>query len=901
MTCIMKRQVSFIILLVLGVVASNVSAQVVSSASFLKARQKADVVVPFRVLDEGTATPIEWGLDLAWLDAANIRTGVFYAGRDLIDIVRTSYTATESVADGALSESQVAKIKERAGIIKQYLKNGVSININHDHGDNPNVASWYNSGLASSKVRGQRWAQLIDLSIKKYAELGLTNVVSISPYNEPDFGWGQGNSNSTRKEDFLNIAKSLKNDFNGAYDGVRICGGNTLNDDFALEWWNYLKEYLDEGNTHQLAGSFNNYANFFKTVREYGHHATADELHNTMEAMVGVEYGMQTGIWWGTCEYARSQFMKATYHRNPGKRLAYGEHRNNWTAASLYRHADGTMQLFGGTSERQAVTTSYDFASLDRPVWVNGEPGREYLLVMPGGTGYQTGQTNAETVLDVQSGADIMPHVDGTYKVMNVNSGRLLGLGPNPTSGWNSVTQRGNSSSRYMQWVVAPIEKNGDYSYYTFTLNTGNGMVLDILDWNYNGGADVGVYQGGLGTNEQWYLQYAGNGAFYIRSRYSTRCLEVANSATTMGANVQMGNYTGAKNQQWRFIPANAKPELVAPDAPTALTATPNEASIRLDWTAPTANDVASYTILRSEDGTEYYAIAKDVSGTSFTDNEAADGKEYTYQVYAVDKCYNYSDRSEGVKASVAGGQALVAHLPFESNLNDTTLNGNHAALYGEPQWIEGYTGYMALKLNGEDNFVQLPYTVANHDELTIACWTKWAGGDRWQRLWDFGNGTNQYLFFSPSTDSGMRFAIKDNGDEQQVRTTSTLSRTRWTHVAVTIGANGAVLYIDGEVKAQNESVTIKPSDINPIFNYVGRSQFAADPAYKGNIDDFRIYNYALSAEEIKDLVDTTTGVHAPEMADALPNEVGYDLSGRRVKPDAKGLVVTKGKKVLVK
>ena len=109
------------------------------------------------------------------------------------------------------------------------------------------------------------------------------------------------------------------------------------------------------------------------------------------------------------------------------------------------------------------------------------------------------------------------------------------------------------------------------------------------------------------------------------------------------------------------------------------------------------------------------------------------------------------------------------------------------------------------------------------------------------------------------------------------------------------------MLYIDGEVKAQNESVTIKPSDINPIFNYVGRSQFAADPAYKGNIDDFRIYNYALSAEEIKDLVDTTTGVHAPEMADALPNEVGYDLSGRRVKPDAKGLVVTKGKKVLVK
>jgi hypothetical protein len=35
-------------------------------------------------------------------------------------------------------------------------------------------------------------------------------------------------------------------------------------------------------------------------VRASGHHATNDELHNVMEAMVGAEYGMQTGIWWYT-------------------------------------------------------------------------------------------------------------------------------------------------------------------------------------------------------------------------------------------------------------------------------------------------------------------------------------------------------------------------------------------------------------------------------------------------------------------------------------------------------------------------------------------------------------------------------------------------------------------------
>ena len=138
-----------------------------------------------------------------------------------------------------------------------------------------------------------------------------------------------------------------------------MCGGNTLNSDQALPWYNYLKDQLDEGNTHQLAGSFDNFAQFFTTVREDGKHATGDEMHNVMEAMVGLEYGMQTGIWWGWAEYTRGEFCKASH----GERLAYAEHRPNWTAASVYRAPDGKVQAFGGTSERQAVTTSYRFLS----------------------------------------------------------------------------------------------------------------------------------------------------------------------------------------------------------------------------------------------------------------------------------------------------------------------------------------------------------------------------------------------------------------------------------------------------------------------------------------------------------------------------------------------------------
>ena len=881
-------------------------AQVVSSASFMKAKQRADVTVPYRITDEGVATPIEWGLDLAWLSEDNIRCGAMYAGKDIIDIVRTSFRPSASVASGELSQGQLDTIALRYNIIKKYLKSDITYNINDDHaipGKEENcVVAWYNAPT-SSTARAKRWAQVIDLSIKEYARLGLTNLVSISPFNEPDYGWGQGsNDYNTRMEDFKQIANVLKKNYNGAYDNVRICGGNTLNDDKAYEWWNNMKTVIDEGNTHQLAGSFDNYANFFKQVRQYGHHATADELHNTMEAMVGVEYGMQTGIWWGTCEYTRSQFMKATYHGNPGKRIAYGEHRNNWTAASIYRHPDGKVQLFGGTSERQAYDTRFCFASTDRPTWTNGEVGRDFVMYLPGGTGYQTGQVNAEMVLNVQSGDDIMPEwPNGTYKIMNAQSGRLLGTDQTYTDGWHEVTQRGHSnSSTYLQWVVSSSVREYDFSYVTLRQNVKGGMMLDIKDWNLNAGAQVGVFPGGIGTNEQWYLEYAGEGAFYIRSRFSTKCLEVADGVKEIGSAVRMGNFTGGKNQQWRFIDKKAIPEINAPSTPASLVATGQPASVKLEWQASTDDrGVDSYTVLRSEDGKNYYTIARGVTGTTLVDNEAKDGVEHWYRVYAVDKCYNYSLWSDAVSGMSTGAEAEIMSLTLDQSLLDKNADGNHATLWGDAIWEDGHNG-KALRLDSANNFVQLPYAIANHDEMTIAMWTYWRGGKNWQRLWDMGNGTDAYMFFSPKSDSGMRFAIKNGGGEQQIRMSSSLPDNRWVHVAVTIGNGGARLYVDGQLAGENKNVTIRPSDISPVLNYIGRSQFAADPLYNGLIDDVRIFNRAYTSDQIRAIASGTDALESVS-ADVRTTSGGkvYDLSGRQLSRQQKGINIISGRKVL--
>jgi hypothetical protein len=49
--------------------------------------------------------------------------------------------------------------------------------------------------------------------------------------------------------------------------------------------------------------------------------------------------------------------------------------------------------------------------------------------------------------------------------------------------------------------------------------------------------------------------------------------------------------------------------------------------------------------------------------------------------------------------------------------------------------------------------------------------------------------------------------------------------------------------------------MTLRPSTIgNTANNFIGKSAFTADPYFAGLVDDFRVYNRALTAAEITTL-----------------------------------------------
>ncbi|HYA79050.1 MAG TPA: LamG domain-containing protein, partial [Candidatus Nitrosopolaris sp.] len=116
--------------------------------------------------------------------------------------------------------------------------------------------------------------------------------------------------------------------------------------------------------------------------------------------------------------------------------------------------------------------------------------------------------------------------------------------------------------------------------------------------------------------------------------------------------------------------------------------------------------------------------------------------------------------------------------------------------------------------------------------------------------------GTTNYLFLTPMANSGgMRFAITTNGNgaEQRIDASFPLPTNAWCHVAVTLDGSVGLLYLNGIPVATNNNLTIRPWQTLARTNYIGHSQFTADPLFSGELASFRIFGRALGGLEIQD------------------------------------------------
>lgn len=238
----------------------------------------------------------------------------------------------------------------------------------------------------------------------------------------------------------------------------------------------------------------------------------------------------------------------------------------------------------------------------------------------------------------------------------------------------------------------------------------------------------------------------------------------------------------------------------------------------------------------------------------------------------SVSACSGYTGGAGGVDGGLSAG--LVAYYPCEeasgTSLPDSSGNGKDGVLGNTPSGTGGTPGYRfdtghvgkALILNSASKgYVSVPAGILSGAcEATVATWVYVNTSADWQRIWDFGKDETVYMFLTPSNNFNkkLRFAISIGGngtDEQMIDGQATLPTGVWTHVAVVLGPAGGLLYVDGVAVGTNAGMTLRPADLGAMpASYIGRSHFAGDPYFDGKIDDFRVYNRALSSEEILSL-----------------------------------------------
>jgi hypothetical protein len=203
----------------------------------------------------------------------------------------------------------------------------------------------------------------------------------------------------------------------------------------------------------------------------------------------------------------------------------------------------------------------------------------------------------------------------------------------------------------------------------------------------------------------------------------------------------------------------------------------------------------------------------------------------------------------------------VEVYYDFEDDTRDNSGNGHHATALNGPVYVSGPTSFgTALRLDGLNDYVQLPIgsVISTLTDCTIATWVNWSGlGNAWQRIFDFGTGETVNMFITGNASGGsLRFVITiaGNTDEDQTKTSVGLPHNRWHHVAVTIDSANMVhtLYLDGKVIGQNTEARNTPSDMGQTTqNWLGRSQYSADPYFRGSLDEFYIFDRVLSQNEI--------------------------------------------------
>jgi alpha-L-arabinofuranosidase len=206
------------------------------------------------------------------------------------------------------------------------------------------------------------------------------------------------------------------------------------------------------------------------------------------------------------------------------------------------------------------------------------------------------------------------------------------------------------------------------------------------------------------------------------------------------------------------------------------------------------------------------------------------------YVPVTLDHRYTFSETSGSVVMDSIGGAAWNGTLP----------NGGAFS-----------AGQLSMSASAQQ-YVQLPAGIlSNYTAVTIELWATFPTQlPSACFLFGFGNisGSSGYNYiFAQPRNGRIAITASDYLGEQNANAGFDFSFHTNLHITAVFNPplGYIALYTNGVLAARNSSVTIPMSSVSNLYSFVGRSLYSNDSYFDLNLDELRIYNGALSANDI--------------------------------------------------
>jgi len=217
--------------------------------------------------------------------------------------------------------------------------------------------------------------------------------------------------------------------------------------------------------------------------------------------------------------------------------------------------------------------------------------------------------------------------------------------------------------------------------------------------------------------------------------------------------------------------------------------------------------------------------------------------------------------------SSAAGGGTLIAHWKFDESSGDVAsdasghgFNGTLINMDPGSDWVTG-THDGALDFDGNNDMVQIPHRPEFDlsDAYTVSGWFKMRPQDKDDYrsiITKEVNWTDRDWWICVRQNGTLWWKFSSGGAQYSINPTGNVADNSWHHFAIIYdgSAQTARLYVDGSVPSGGSLNGVPAIDVQDEPIKIGSGW--SGRYFKGQIDDIRIYNYALTSGEVAALAN---------------------------------------------